>query len=155
MFQGKLCVIVGVTGELGRTIAEKLAAKRCNIAIMDNNKAMGKRLAKTLRENYGVETFFFHGRTENEEDLEIFASAVMELYGKVNFLIHSFDGQVRVNCISATEEKPSEVNVVKTICGMCEKQILFWNGIDLCTDNYLWKMVAYPKNGWKMVPWEV
>ena len=89
MFQGKICVIVGAVGSLGTSVAKQFAARRCNIAFMDSDKASGKQLADVLSQEFDVDAFFFHGSTSSEEDLEIFASVVMDQYGSIDFFINN------------------------------------------------------------------
>lgn len=89
MFQGKVCVIVGAAQGIGCRIAEQFAACKCRIAFMDSDKQAGRMLAQRLWESFGTEVFFFHGRTCSEEDLEIFAGAVVERFGSIDFLINN------------------------------------------------------------------
>lgn len=89
MFQGKVCVIVGAAQGIGCRIAEQFAACKCRMAFMDSDKQAGRLLAQRLWENFGTEVFFFHGRTCSEEDLEIFAGAVVEQFGRIDFLINN------------------------------------------------------------------
>lgn len=87
MFQGKNCVIVGALEGMGNLIAEQLASRGCNIAFMDIKKEAGKKLADALKKRFGVDTFFFHGDIQKEEDLELFANAAGARYGSIHFFI--------------------------------------------------------------------
>lgn len=89
MFQGKICVIVGEVRNLGASVAKQFAARRCNIAFMDSDKESGRKLANVLSQEFDVDAFFFHGNTRSEEDLEIFASAVVDQYGSIDFFINN------------------------------------------------------------------
>lgn len=89
MLQGKLCVIVGAVKDAGASIAKQFAAKRCNIAFIDSDKESGKLLKSKLQRDFQVEAFFYHGDINREEDLELFAGAVLEQYGGVDYFINN------------------------------------------------------------------
>lgn len=89
MFQGKVCVIVGAAKGAGRLIAEQFAARGCTIAFMDSDKKSGRWLKTALSRKFGADTFFFHGDTGSEEDLEIFASVVVDQYGRIDYFINN------------------------------------------------------------------
>lgn len=89
MFQEKVCVMVGATRGVGQLLAERFAAKGCCIAFMDADKKAGIWMKTLLQEEFDTEVFFFHGDSRSEEDLEIFAAAVVEMYGRIDYLIHN------------------------------------------------------------------
>lgn len=95
MYMGKICVITGALRGVGPQIARKFASYGCGVAFMDKDKDAGKCFAELLRKRYGVEVFFFHGDTCSEEDLEIFAGAVIGQYGRVDFFVNntSYNGK--------------------------------------------------------------
>lgn len=93
MLKGKLCVIVGADNLESLTHARHFAKSGCNIAFMDSNKALGTRFADVVKNEYGVKVFFFHGRTSNEEDLDIFKAATIEQFGHVDFFINGTDAR--------------------------------------------------------------
>lgn len=88
MFQGKVCVMTGAVSGIGRLIAQQFAAHGCAIAFMDADRKSGAYLRNTLYRKFGTDVFFFQGNVGKEEDLEIFASVVVERYGSIDYFIN-------------------------------------------------------------------
>ena len=88
MFQGKVCVMTGAVSGIGRLIAQQFAAHGCIIAFMDADRKSGVYLKNTLYRKFGTDVFFFQGNAGKEEDLEIFASVVVERYGGIDYFIN-------------------------------------------------------------------
>lgn len=107
MFVGKVCVINGAAKGIGRQIAEEFAARGCNIAFMDGDKESGRRFKKVLQDQFGVDALFFHGSTYSEEDLEIFANAVIGQYEKIDFFINN----TSINKLEIVEAHDSFVDI--------------------------------------------
>ena len=57
----------------------------------DNDKERGKLLKEKMEKEYGRKVFFFHGDAGSEEDLELFAGAVIGQYRKVDRLYYRTD----------------------------------------------------------------
>ena len=58
---------------------------------MDTDKERGKLLKEKMEKEYGRKVFFFHGDAGSEEDLELFAGAVIGQYRKVDCLYYRTD----------------------------------------------------------------
>lgn len=58
---------------------------------MDKDKECGKLLKEKVEKEYGSKMFFFHGDADSEEDLELFAGAIIGQYGKVDYLYYRTD----------------------------------------------------------------
>lgn len=91
MFNKKICVIVGGAMGKGSELVEEYAEKSYQIAFMDVNKESGSSLKKKVEQKYGKKIFFFHGDADSEEDLELFAGAVIGQYKKVDRLYYRTD----------------------------------------------------------------
>lgn len=91
MFQRKICVVVGGARGRGSRLVEKYAEKSYQIALMDMDKESGNLLKKKVEEIYGRKMFFFHGDAGSEEDLELFAGAVIGQYGRIDRLFYRAD----------------------------------------------------------------
>lgn len=91
MLNKKICVIVGDAAGKGSDLAETYAEKRYQIALMDTDKESGNSLKKKVEQKYGRKVFFFHGDAGSEEDLELFAGAVIGQYKKVDCLYYRTD----------------------------------------------------------------
>lgn len=89
MFDGKICVVTGGARGIGRSIVEEFARRGGTVAFIDTDKAAGGKLAEDIKLRFGVDAFFFHGSVCSEEDLEIFAGAVIGQYGGVDYLVNN------------------------------------------------------------------
>ena len=87
MRNGKVCVLTGGTGAREYSILEKYASQGCRIAFMDTNKEDGRMIKEELETLYDVAVFFFHGDINSEEDMDIFFTAVKEMYGRMDYVI--------------------------------------------------------------------
>lgn len=84
MLNKKICVVVGGAKGRGSSLVEEYAGRSYHIAFMDIDKESGKLLKEKVEEEYGKKVFFFHGSADSEEDLELFAGAVIGQYKKVD-----------------------------------------------------------------------
>lgn len=91
MFQKKICVVIGGAKGKGSSLVEEYANRDYYIAFMDTDKESGRNLKEKLEEKYGKTVFFFHGNAESEEDLELFAGALIGQYDKVDCLYYRTD----------------------------------------------------------------
>lgn len=91
MLRGKTCVIVGAAKGKGSRLVQKYAGQNYNIAFMDKDKESGNSLKRKMEQEYGKKVFFFHGDANNEEDLELFAGAVIAQWRKVDCLYYRSD----------------------------------------------------------------
>lgn len=91
MCKKKICVVVGGAKGRGSNLVEEYAGRRYHIAFMDTDKERGKLLKEKMEKEYGRKVFFFHGDAGSEEDLELFAGAVIGQYRKVDCLYYRTD----------------------------------------------------------------
>lgn len=96
MFQKRICVVVGGAKGKGRDLVEKYAGRNYDIALMDTDKEAGNLLKEKVEKDYGRRVFFFHGNADSEEDLELFAGAVIGQYRKVDCIYYRTDIAKRV-----------------------------------------------------------
>lgn len=95
MLKKRICVVVGGAGGEGSSLVEQYAQRSYNIAFMDTDKESGNSLKRKVEQKYGRKVFFFHGDADSEEDLELFAGAVIGQYKKVDCLYYRRDMQKR------------------------------------------------------------
>lgn len=91
MWKKRICVIIGGAKGRGCSLAEEYAGRKYHIAFMDTDKERGKLLKEKMEKEYGRKVFFFHGDADSEEDLELFAGAVIGQYRKVDCLYYRTD----------------------------------------------------------------
>lgn len=87
MVDTKVCMLAGNAGAKEYSVLEKHASQGCGIAFMDKNKDLGRMIKEELESVYHVPVFFFHGDMNNEEDRDIFFTAVKEIYGRTDYII--------------------------------------------------------------------
>lgn len=87
----KICIVVGGAKGRGSCLVEKYAEQDYTIAFMDTDKESGRSLKEKVEQKYGKNVFFFHGDANSEEDLELFAGAVIGQYKKIDCLYYRMD----------------------------------------------------------------
>ena len=83
-FEGKVCVLTGGANGIGRCILQSFAERGAKVAFIDVDEAAGRE----LEGKYGG-CFFFAGDISCKEILREFAGAVVQKYGRVDFLINN------------------------------------------------------------------
>ena len=117
MWKKKICVIVGGANGRGKSLVEEYAGRRYYIAFMDTDKEHGKLLKEKIEKRYRRKVFFFHGDADSEEDLELFAGAVIGQYRKVDCLYYRTDIAVRSGEIEGLLKHYVKNNgKIETIC---------------------------------------
>lgn len=87
MINRKVCIFAGKMGAKEFAQLERYAKEGCTIAFMDTDKVLGKKLKEEFEKEYHVTAFFFHGDSESEEDMDLFQSAVQEMYGGIDYIV--------------------------------------------------------------------
>jgi short-subunit dehydrogenase len=86
--KGCVAVITGGGGGIARCLAQALAAKGCNLALVDiNDDALNENLA-ALSE-YGVKTTLHNADVTSFESVQALAAEVLAQQGKVNILVNN------------------------------------------------------------------
>ncbi len=91
--KGRVIVITGAAGILGRKMVDYFAAQSCRVVILDRNDVAGKALEKAVRER-GQEASFLHTDVLNRDLLEQNYTQIMALYGTIDVLINAAGGNV-------------------------------------------------------------
>lgn len=91
--KGRVIVITGAAGILGRKMVDYFAAQSCKVVILDRNDVAGKALEKAVRER-GQEASFLHTDVLNRDLLEQNYTQIMALYGTIDILINAAGGNV-------------------------------------------------------------
>lgn len=117
MWKKKICVIVGGAKGKGSCLVEEYAGRSYYVAFMDTDKERGKLLKEKMEKRYGRKVFFFHGDADSEEDLELFAGAVIGQYRKVDCLYYRTDIAGRAGEIKELLKSHVKNNgKIETIC---------------------------------------
>ena len=85
MFQDKICIITGGANGIGRCLVEEFARLGASIAFIDKDREAGAKLFESLEGNH----LFMNGNIAKQDDIDLFATKVVEKFGQVDFLIHN------------------------------------------------------------------
>ena len=101
----------------GSRLVEEYAGNSYHIALMDSDKQSGSSLKEKVEKKYGRKVFFFHGDADSEEDLELFAGAIIGQYKKVDCLYYRTDIAGRAKEIAGLlQEAIKQGGIVEAFC---------------------------------------
>lgn len=87
-FDDKVCVVTGGALGIGRCILQEFAGRGAKVAFVDMDKVQGEEaLAQLLGK--GFDAMFFHGDIGEEQTLRNFSAAVIEKFGRVDYLVNN------------------------------------------------------------------
>jgi len=87
-YQDKVVVITGGAGGIGRSLVKAFVKAGAKVATIDLNGEAGEHLAQEIRESDG-EILFYQGDISEQSALEMFATMVIERFGRVDYLINN------------------------------------------------------------------
>lgn len=87
--ESQLALVTGGANGLGRLIAMRLAAEKCNVVIADMDYAGGKRTAKEIHDKYGVHCESFCIDMSDYEAVEKLHNKIRTDVGIVDILINN------------------------------------------------------------------
>jgi NAD(P)-dependent dehydrogenase (short-subunit alcohol dehydrogenase family) len=109
--KGKVCVITGGAGVIGRALCEALAAAGIKTAIIDLKLDAAREMATRLSEKYGTMCLGVQANVLDKDSLSQAKMQIQEKLGPVNFLINGAGGNspnatTKIEQISAAGEFP-------------------------------------------------
>jgi len=87
-FKNNVCVITGGANGIGLCIANEFAKSGAKVVIIDTDEKAGEMAVANIKEN-GGDAFFFCGDIAEQVVLESFASKVINIYGRIDYLINN------------------------------------------------------------------
>ena len=90
---GKVVVMTGGTGILGRCITAYLAAQDAKVAVLGRKAEVGNKIVEEIRAN-GGDAIFLQGDVLNRERLEQNLQEVLAAYGRVDVLLNAAGGNM-------------------------------------------------------------
>lgn len=87
-----VCVITGGGGVIGNVLAEGLAKLNVNIAVLDINKELADKAAKSIVEKYGTEAIGVEANVLDKQSLENAKKIILEKFGRIDSLINGAGG---------------------------------------------------------------
>lgn len=86
--EGRVAVVTGATGGIGRAICHKFASLGAILAASGRDPRKGQRLVEELRAT-GAEAEFFPADIACQEEVDRFIAAVLKRYGKIDILVNN------------------------------------------------------------------
>ena len=86
---GKVAVVVGGAGGIGRACSMALSAHGATVVLASRNADNLLKVAKEINAETGVETGFFQVDTSDETSVNELADKVVSEYGKVDVLVNT------------------------------------------------------------------
>ena len=87
--EGKVVVVTGAVGGMGKTICEEFAKQNSKIVLLDLFKDKADEYAKYLEDTYGVETLSLAVNTTEEDTVDAAVEAVKEKFGRADILVNT------------------------------------------------------------------
>ena len=87
--EGKVVVVTGAVGGMGKTIWEEFAKQNSKIVLLDLFKDKAGEYAKYLEDTYGVETLSLAVNTTEEDTVDAAVEAVKEKFGRTDILVNT------------------------------------------------------------------
>jgi Dehydrogenases with different specificities (related to short-chain alcohol dehydrogenases) len=95
---GKVAVVTGGNGILGRSFCCALSGKGAKVAVLGRNKESGEKVAAEIRQDGGDATFFATD-VLNIEQLKAVKKEVLAKYGKIDILVNAAGGNMPGACV--------------------------------------------------------
>ncbi len=92
---GKVAIVTGGNGGLGRGMAQGLAAAGADIVIAARNSAKTAETAAAFREQYGVRVLEVQVDVCQENDIQAMVSKTINTFGKIDILINNAGTNIR------------------------------------------------------------
>ncbi len=116
---GKICVITGGGGVIGKSLAIGLGSAGVKTALLDLNKQLADQVAAEVREATGSESIGVEANVLSKDSLENAKKEVNEKLGKINMLINGAGGNSPKATSSAEMMTPDlKEDIGKTFFGL-------------------------------------
>lgn len=93
--RGKVAIVTGGNGGIGRAIAEALAGAGADIAIAARNEAKTAQAAKEIREKCGRRVLEVNVDVKKEEEIRSMVKKVPDFFGRIDILVNNAGTNIR------------------------------------------------------------
>jgi 2-deoxy-D-gluconate 3-dehydrogenase len=93
--QGKVALVTGGNGGIGKGIARGLAAAGSNIVIAGRNEAKTAEAVKEIQEKFGIQVLGVQIDVRQEEQIQAVGARVLEAFGRVDILVNNAGINIR------------------------------------------------------------
>jgi 2-deoxy-D-gluconate 3-dehydrogenase len=101
--EGRVAIVTGGNGGIGKAIACALASKGAGIAVAARNQTKTARAVKEIKESFGVSAQGIEVDLLHEEQIDLMVKKVMEVFGRIDILVN--------NAGIAEGKKPQDVSI--------------------------------------------
>lgn len=106
--EGKIAIITGAAGGIGKGIATAYVKEGATVAIIDLNAEAGNQTIKELQE-YAPESIFIQANLSEHEKLADIVKSVAEKFGKIDILVNNAHAS-RMNSIADTTQNDFDLS---------------------------------------------
>ena len=93
--QGKVAIVTGGNGGIGKAIARGLAAAGADLAIAARNETKTEEAAREIREEFGTKVIGVKVDLQQEAQIRAMAAKVLETFGRIDILINNAGTNIR------------------------------------------------------------
>jgi len=93
--QGKVAIVTGGNGGLGKGMARGLAAMGASIVIAARNQTKTAQAVKEIREEFGAKIIGIKTDVLNQEDIQEMAAKTLEAFGRIDILVNNAGMNIR------------------------------------------------------------
>jgi NAD(P)-dependent dehydrogenase (short-subunit alcohol dehydrogenase family) len=98
---GKVCVVTGATGGIGRVTARELARRGAEVIIVGRNRDYGDAVAAEAREASGGSGTFLAADLSSQNEVRRLANEIHERYPRIDVLVNNAGGMFRRRRLSS------------------------------------------------------
>ena len=101
--QAKVALITGGGAGIGKACALRFAREGCAVLIGDKSEDDGQRTSQQIIHD-GGRAIFCHGNVANEADIQAWAHAALDAWGRIDALVANAGARVHGSILDATED---------------------------------------------------
>ncbi len=87
--EGRTAIVTGSARGIGKAIAETLAARGANIAVVDLRMELAEETANEISAKSGVEAIAIEADVSNQESVKAMVKSAIDKFGKVDILVNN------------------------------------------------------------------
>ncbi|MBT7071170.1 MAG: 3-oxoacyl-[acyl-carrier-protein] reductase [Anaerolineae bacterium] len=87
--EGRTAIVTGGARGIGKAIAETLAARGANIAVVDLRMELAEETAGEIAAKLGVEAIALEADVSNQESVKAMVKSAVEKFGKIDILVNN------------------------------------------------------------------
>ena len=93
--RGKVAIVTGGNGGIGKGIADGFAASGADIVIVARNESKTEKAVQDIRKSYGVRVMGFQADVSKENEVQGLVNTVQEQFGRIDILVNNAGINIR------------------------------------------------------------